>query len=107
MNADVVLVEGDPTTDMSAIRRVAMVTRGTDVCFPAEIHETPGIKVFVPPLALKQPQQQAHRLWRGAASASERRCPAGRGIGSSWRRGWDSNPRGAFKPPSDFESAPL
>ncbi len=25
----------------------------------------------------------------------------------NWRRGWDSNPRGAAKPPSDFESAPL
>ena len=24
-----------------------------------------------------------------------------------WRRGWDSNPRGAVMPPSDFESAPL
>jgi len=55
MNAEVDLVEGDPTTDMSAIRRVAMVTRGTDVHFPAEIHEALGIKAFVPPLALKQP----------------------------------------------------
>ncbi len=25
----------------------------------------------------------------------------------NWRRGRDSNPRGAAKPPSDFESAPL
>jgi hypothetical protein len=24
-----------------------------------------------------------------------------------WRRGWDSNPRGAAKPPTDFESVPL
>ena len=24
-----------------------------------------------------------------------------------WRRGWDSNPRGAIKPPSDFESVPV
>ncbi len=31
MNGDVILVDGDPTTDISALRRIAMVTKGTDV----------------------------------------------------------------------------
>ncbi len=35
------------------------------------------------------------------------RTPPCGGVRRIWRRGWDSNPRGAIKPPSDFESAPL
>ncbi len=36
--------------------------------------------------------------------------PVGRNTGPlawEWRRGWDSNPRGTFKPPTDFESVPV
>ena len=56
MNGDVILVDGDPTTDISAIRRVVMVTRGTDVYFPAEIYKALGVKPFVPALELRRPQ---------------------------------------------------
>lgn len=56
MNADVILVNGDPTTDISAIRRVEMVTKGTDVYFPAEIYTAMGVKPFVPAVALQRPQ---------------------------------------------------
>ena len=54
MNADVILVDGDPTTDISAIRRVAMVTRGRDVYFPAEIYTALGVKPFVAAPALQR-----------------------------------------------------
>ena len=56
MNADVILVDGDPTTDISAIRRVAMVTKGTDVYFPAEIYTAMGVKPFVAAPTLQRPQ---------------------------------------------------
>ena len=54
MNADVILVEGDPTADISAIRRVAMVTRGSDVYFPAEIYTALGVRPFVVAPALQR-----------------------------------------------------
>jgi imidazolonepropionase-like amidohydrolase len=56
MNADVILVDGDPTTDISAIRRVAMVTKGSDVYFPAEIYAAMGVKPFAPAPTLQPPQ---------------------------------------------------
>jgi imidazolonepropionase-like amidohydrolase len=56
MHADVILVDGDPTTDISAVRRIAMVTRGTDVYFPAEIYTALGVKPFVPAPALQGPR---------------------------------------------------
>jgi imidazolonepropionase-like amidohydrolase len=56
MNADVMLVDGDPTTDISAVRRIAMVTKGADVYFPAEIYTALGVKPFVPALSLQRPQ---------------------------------------------------
>lgn len=56
MNADVILVDGDPTTDISTIRRVAMVTKGTDVYFPAEIYTAMGVKPFAPAPVLQRPQ---------------------------------------------------
>jgi imidazolonepropionase-like amidohydrolase len=56
MHADVILVDGDPTTDISAVRRIAMVTKGTDVYFPAEIYTALGVKPFVPAPALQRPR---------------------------------------------------
>jgi hypothetical protein len=56
MNADVILVDGDPTTDISALRRVAMVTKGIDVYFPAEIYTAMGVKPFAPAPTLQRPQ---------------------------------------------------
>ena len=52
-SADVILVDGDPTSDISAIRRVSMVMKKGVVFFPAEIYEALGVKRFVDPPAIK------------------------------------------------------
>ncbi|HEX4848222.1 MAG TPA: amidohydrolase family protein, partial [Novosphingobium sp.] len=50
--ADFFLVPGDPTVDLKAIKRVAMVVKGGTVYFPDEIYPQLGIKpfAFVPKL---------------------------------------------------------
>jgi hypothetical protein len=48
--ADLVLLEDDPTKDISAVRRINLVMKGGVVYFPAEIHEATGIRPFVKPL---------------------------------------------------------
>jgi hypothetical protein len=47
--ADVILVNGDPTTNISDIRRVSLVMKTGRVYFPAEIYERVGIKRFIDP----------------------------------------------------------
>jgi cytosine/adenosine deaminase-related metal-dependent hydrolase len=47
--ADLVLVDGDPTTDIQAIRRTSLVFKGGVAFAPAEIHEALGIRPFVKP----------------------------------------------------------
>jgi imidazolonepropionase-like amidohydrolase len=56
-SADVVLVDGDPTRDISAIRRIAMVVKRGEVFFPAEIYPVLGVKPFVEAPALRLPAQ--------------------------------------------------
>ena len=48
--ADVILVDGDPTADISAIRRINLVIKEGVAYYPAEIHEATGIKPFAAPL---------------------------------------------------------
>jgi len=48
--ADLVLVDGDPTQDISAIRRPVMTMKGGVVFYPSEIYEALGIKPFTGPL---------------------------------------------------------
>jgi imidazolonepropionase-like amidohydrolase len=48
--ADLILVEGDPTTDISAIRRISLVMKEGVVYYPAEIYAATGIKPFAAPL---------------------------------------------------------
>jgi imidazolonepropionase-like amidohydrolase len=48
--ADLILVDGDPTGDISAIRRVVLVLKEGVAYYPSEIHEATGIKPFVAPL---------------------------------------------------------
>lgn len=48
--ADLVLVDGDPTTEIADIRRVATVIKGETVYYPAEIHAELGIKPFAEPV---------------------------------------------------------
>ncbi|RYZ70931.1 MAG: amidohydrolase, partial [Lysobacteraceae bacterium] len=51
--ADLVLVEGDPTTDISDIRKVALVIAGGRAYYPSEINEALGIKPFAEPVRVK------------------------------------------------------
>jgi cytosine/adenosine deaminase-related metal-dependent hydrolase len=57
-SADVILVEGDPTQDIAAIRRISLVMKAGEVFYPAEIYESLGVKRFVDPPPLEQPGQR-------------------------------------------------
>jgi imidazolonepropionase-like amidohydrolase len=48
--ADLVLVDGDPTEEIAAIRRIVLVMKEGVAYYPAEIHEATGIKPFAAPL---------------------------------------------------------
>jgi cytosine/adenosine deaminase-related metal-dependent hydrolase len=48
--ADLILLEDDPTKDISAIRRINLVMKDGVVFYPWEIHEATGIKPFAKPL---------------------------------------------------------
>jgi Amidohydrolase family len=48
--ADLVVVDGDPTEDISVIRRIGLVMKEGVAYYPAEIHEATGIKPFAAPL---------------------------------------------------------
>ena len=48
--ADVILIEGDPTKDISAIRNINLVIKDGVAYYPSEIYEAMGIKPFVKPV---------------------------------------------------------
>jgi len=50
--ADLVLVDGDPTRDISDIRKVALVVKGDRAYYPSEIDEALGIAPFSPPVVV-------------------------------------------------------
>lgn len=54
--ADFFLVPGDPVQDLKAIKSIAMVVKGGDVYFPAEIYRQIGIKPFAPAPKLIEPK---------------------------------------------------
>ena len=45
--ADLVLVDGDPTRDISVVRRPVLTMKGGVVFYPSEIYEAMGVKPFV------------------------------------------------------------
>jgi hypothetical protein len=47
--ADLILVDGDPTQNISDIRRISLVMKDGVVYFPAEVYEAIGVKRFVDP----------------------------------------------------------
>lgn len=47
--ADLILIDGDPTQDISAIRRISLVMKEGVVFYPAEVYEAAGVKRFVEP----------------------------------------------------------
>jgi hypothetical protein len=51
--ADVILVDGDPTRNISDIHKVSLVMKDGVVYFPAEIYEAIGVKRFADPPALQ------------------------------------------------------
>ncbi|MFI8683385.1 amidohydrolase family protein [Brevundimonas diminuta] len=57
--ADFVLVQGDPTRSISAIRRPRMVVKGGTFYFPSEIYEALGIRPFVDPPVLRPATETA------------------------------------------------
>ena len=54
--ADLILVDGDPTTNISDIRKIALVLNGGEAYYPSEIYEALGIKPFTNPV----PVEPAH-----------------------------------------------
>ena len=55
--ADLILLEGDPIKDISAIRRISLAMKEGVVYYPAEIHEATGIKPFATPLRAEAVQR--------------------------------------------------
>ncbi len=48
-NADLLLVNGDPIADISAMRHISMVMKGGVIYYPAEVYEAVGVQRFVEP----------------------------------------------------------
>jgi hypothetical protein len=53
--ADLILVDGDPTRDISDIRRISLVITGGAAYAPGEIYEAFGVKRFVDPPRIEYP----------------------------------------------------
>jgi len=51
--ADLILTDGDPTQNISDIRKVALVIKGDVAYYPDEIHETLGVKPFATRLEIR------------------------------------------------------
>lgn len=55
MLADLVLVDGDPTREITDLRKAALVIKGDRAYVPAQLHEAMGIKPFVGGIPLRRP----------------------------------------------------
>ena len=48
--ADLILIDGDPTADITDIRQVATVIKGDVVYYPSEVYTELGIRPFAAPV---------------------------------------------------------
>ena len=51
--ADLILIDGDPTQNISDIRRISLVMKDGVIYFPAEVYEALGVRRFVDPPAVQ------------------------------------------------------
>jgi hypothetical protein len=51
--ADLILVDGEPTRNISDIRKVALVIKGETAYYPSEVFEAMGVKPFTAPLKVQ------------------------------------------------------
>ncbi len=56
--ADLLLVDGDPTSNISDIRNIALVIKNGSAYYPGDVYEALGIKPFAPPLRIEPPAPQ-------------------------------------------------
>ncbi|GAA1749188.1 amidohydrolase family protein [Nonomuraea bangladeshensis] len=56
-SASFVLLDGDPTRDVSAVRNIRMVVKNGDLYFPHDIYRELNIKPFLPPPAVSAPAE--------------------------------------------------
>jgi hypothetical protein len=47
--SDLILIDGDPTTDIGDIRKVSLVLRGDTAFYPNEVYQALGVKAFAAP----------------------------------------------------------
>ncbi len=55
--ADLILVDGDPTKNISDIRKIALVVKNGTAYYPSDVYEALGIKPFAPPLRIDIKQE--------------------------------------------------
>jgi imidazolonepropionase-like amidohydrolase len=53
-DADLLLVDGDPTRDVTTLRRARLVIQGDKAYAPADLYTAMGVKPFVPALAIQR-----------------------------------------------------
>jgi imidazolonepropionase-like amidohydrolase len=55
--ADLILVDGDPTSNISDIRKVALVIKNGTAYYPSELYEALGVKPFADPVRIPAGKQ--------------------------------------------------
>jgi hypothetical protein len=59
--ADLVLIDGDPTADITALRKVALVIKGDRAYYPSEIYQAIGIRPFAEAVRVRPAEARARR----------------------------------------------